>query len=180
MIVMGVDNSTDKTGWAIMENKKLIAYDEVHLSKLIKKDDRFLNKEYIDRIVLYKEILSDVIEKYNVQVVGFESPIVKSFGGKATNAQIETFGKLREALGVLKVTLIEKEMLYQTFYPSEWRKGKGLGRKRAEMKRKAIEYANENYGLNLLWKSENSVKNQDDVAEAICIAEHLDSIMNKK
>ena len=44
------------------------------------------------------------------------------------------------------------------------------GTKRAEMKRKSIEKANDLFGLNLVWKSDSSKFNQDDQSDAILIA----------
>ena len=42
--------------------------------------------------------------------------------------------------------------------------------KRVVQKEKAVKKANELFGLDLVWVSENSSKNQDDIAEAILIA----------
>ena len=60
--------------------------------------------------------------------------------------------------------------------PSNWRHDIGLfdgtraGTKRAEMKRKSVEKANELFGLDLIWKSPCSIKNEDDISDAILIA----------
>ena len=44
------------------------------------------------------------------------------------------------------------------------------GTKRTEMKRKSIEKVNELFGLGLVWKSPSSVRNQDDIADAVLVA----------
>lgn len=60
--------------------------------------------------------------------------------------------------------------------PSNWRSPMGLfdgtkeGTKRAEMKRKSVEKANELFGLDLVWKSPSSTKNMDDISDAILVA----------
>ena len=60
--------------------------------------------------------------------------------------------------------------------PSEWRSPMGLfdgtreGTKRDELKKKSIEKANKLFGLDLLWVSPKSTRNQDDVADAILVA----------
>lgn len=182
MIVMGVDQSTNKIGIGIMDNGKLLHHEEINLKQIIKNDDRFLNKEYIDRICLFKEILLNRVKVWNVQAVAFEDPIVNSKNvsrSKNGNKNIEIYGKLKEALGVYKVALIELDMLYETYLPPEWRKGKKLGTERNDMKKNAIEYVNKKYGLNLLWIAPNKSKNQDDIAEGIMICEFLDKKLNK-
>ena len=170
MIVMGVDQSTNKIGIGIMNNGKLIHHEEINLKQLIKNDDRFLNKEYIDRICLFKEVLLSLIKTWNVQAVAFEDPVLPSNRGRIEKHKLQTYGKLKEAIGVYKVSIIEKDMLYETYLPSEWRIGKKLGLKREDMKKNAIKYVNEKYNLNL---------ESDDVAEGIMICEFLDKKVNK-
>ena len=59
---------------------------------------------------------------------------------------------------------------------NEWRSKVGLftgnrnDTKRDEMKRKSIEMANKEFGLNLKWISKSSKKNEDDISDAILIA----------
>ena len=67
--------------------------------------------------------------------------------------------------------------------PSEWRSPMGLfdgtreGTKRDELKKKSIEKANKLFGLDLLWVSPKSTKNEDDIADSILVAY---SQINKK
>jgi hypothetical protein len=82
-------------------------------------------------------------------------------------------------LGVTEVLLIEKDIAFQTLGASEWRSGKGFGAKRDEQKARCIDYVNRKYGLDLQWVSKSSKKNDDDIAEAIGIAEYMDNKMNK-
>lgn len=166
-----------------MERGEILHYEEINLAKLIKNDDRYINKEYIDRIHLFKNILEDRVKTHNVQVVAFEEPTPltadRRGNGRLSERQISVFGKLKEALGAYKVMLIDMDILYDTFLPSEWRKGKKLGRERIEMKKNAIIQVNEKYGLDLKWFSDSSQKNEDDVAESVLIAEFLDKKINK-
>ena len=41
---------------------------------------------------------------------------------------------------------------------------------REEMKKSSVEYANNTFGLDLVWKSKSSKKNQDDLSDAINVA----------
>lgn len=176
MRVLGIDQSTSKTGWALFDNGKLEDYGLIELEKLIKKDDRFENKEYLDRIVLLKEIILDMVREKGVDIVGFEDIIMTSFGGKSSSNQVDVFKKLAKALGVLEVGMIENDIYYITTPAGVWRTGLKLGKKREEIKANTIKYVNEKFGLDLKEYNPKSSINDDDVGDAIGIGEYLSKL----
>jgi len=178
MRIGAFDQSTNKVGFAVMEDMKLIHYELIDLEKEIKSHDEYLNKDYLERIALWKQILLDKIKEWSIQVVGFEDTILTSFGGVSSN-QVDVLKKLTKSLGVAEITLIEKQIAFETIPAGVHRKGKGFGKKREEIKSNAITYVNERYGLSLRNYNPKSKDNDDDIADSITIAEYLSKKFSK-
>jgi Holliday junction resolvasome RuvABC endonuclease subunit len=173
MKILSIDQSTSKCGWAIFDDGELKEYGLIELEKLIKKDDSYLNKDYLERIALMKDVLFNMIQENDIQVVGFEDIIMTSFGGKSNSNQVDVFKKLAKALGVYEVSLIKSQMLFETIPAGVWRTGKGFGKKRDENKANTIQWANKEFGLNLREYNPKSKDNDDDIADAIGIGSYL-------
>lgn len=169
MRVLGIDQSTRKNGWCVMEHDtmEIVDYGIINLEK--EADD---SADYLDRILVMRGMLDELIDKYEPTLVIVEDIFMNSWGGKATKGNVETFKKLAKLLGVLEVHMIDNKILFTTIKTGVWRKGLGFGRKRAEQKKRSIELANELYELDLIWVSDHSTKNQDDEADAINITRY--------
>lgn len=173
MIVMGLDNSTDRVGVGIIEDGKLIHYECIELSKLIKEQEWYTEAcDYLDRIMLLKEELKERIQHHKVYAVILEDTTLSSFGGKSSSNNVDVLKKLTKSLGNIEVMLLEMDIAFQTVLPSEWRAGKIKGSDRIAKKKAAIKYVNDKYGLDLQWKGDSSKYNDDDIAEAIMLAEY--------
>lgn len=179
MRILSIDQSTSKCGWAVWVDGELEDYGLIELEKLIKDRDDFLNKDYLERIVLMKEILLDMIVKYNIEVVGMEDIIMTSFGGRSNNNQVDVFKKLAKALGVYECALIERQIAFDTIPAGVWRTGLGLGKKRDEIKANTIEYVNKTFGFNFPEYKPNSKNNFDDTCDAIMIGKYLSNKFSK-
>ena len=67
---------------------------------------------------------------------------------------------------------------FYMFLPSEWRKKLEFkGKNRQKQKTQAIDYVNNKYNFNLTYKKDSG---DDDIAEAICIGESFNKIINIK
>lgn len=159
MIVMGLDASTTSTGWGIFDDKELKAYG------VIKPD----GEDWRERIVNQAPQLVEIISKYKPEKIYMEDVPLKSKFPKVLVQLGAVQGFIYGVTASLNVPVV-------FLGPSEWRSPMGLfdgtreGTKRAEMKRKSVEKANELFGLNLVWKSACSIKNDDDIADAILVA----------
>lgn len=160
MIVMGIDGSTTSSGWAIFESE---GCKRIASGRIKPKGDDWRN-----RIEQEWPILSQVIQKYRPEKIYMEDVPMKD--GKPTIL------KLGAVQGVAICLAAQYGIEIHFLLPSEWRSGLGLfdgtrqGTKREILKRKAVETANQLFGLNLLWVKEKSKLNEDDEAEAILIA----------
>lgn len=179
MRILALDNSTNRVGWAIFDGLKLEEYGLIELEKEIKSHDEYLNKDYLERIHLMKNILSNMVVSHKIDVVGMEDIALVSFGGKSNNNQVNVFKKLAKALGAYEVSLIDKQIAFDTIGAGTWRLGKKLGRKRDEIKGNTIKYINEKFSLSLREYNPKSKDNDDDIADAIGIGYYLAQKMNK-
>lgn len=157
MVVMGIDASTTCTGWSIFSDGKLIAHGAIHT-----KGDDWRNK-----IMQETMELAAIMRQYQPSVLYAEDVPLKD--GKPTLVKLgAVHGML---LSLCAAFRIEPHFLL----PNEWRHPLGLydgtrkGLERDVLKKKAIEMANEVFGLTLRWVAPKSKRNEDDEAEAILI-----------
>lgn len=158
MIVCGLDPSTSCTGWSIFDDDRLVAYGAIKP----KGDD------WRDRVMELTLELSAIFKKYRPEVLYEEDVPMKK--GSLT---IEKLGAVQGAiLALCAAYKIKPNFLL----PSKWRgelnlfDGTRQGLQRDILKKKAIEMANEKFGLDLVWFAPSSKKNMDDIAESILIA----------
>lgn len=158
MISIGLDLSTSCSGYGVFEDNKLIVYGAIKP----KGDD------WRDRIMDETMQLATLLREYKPDKLYIED-VPKKPGNN-------TLLKLGAVHGMI-LSLCAGFKLGPTFLlPNEWRRKIGLydgtreGLKREVLKEKAINMANNIFGLDLEWHGVNSKKSQDDIAEAILIA----------
>lgn len=159
MIVCGIDASTRSTGFSIFKDKELIDYG------VIKPE----GEDWRERMTNQGPKLIEILAKYHPDKIYMEDVPLK-----ARNPKILV--QLGAVQGFFYGLAASFDIPIKFLIPSEWRSPIGLfdgtkqGTKRAEMKRKSVEKANELFGLNLVWKSPSSKYNDDDVSDAILVA----------
>ena len=193
MNILSLDMSTRKTGWAIFNNSKLIAYNLIESSK----EDMFQRLEE-----MYSKI-QELITSYNIQQIVCEDVPV------SMHSNLKTGKDLCVLQGCILSIAFGQKIKYELLKPTVWRANIGLnhtlykckvcghekedlsgmnlsvcsqcGNKdkkqlekialndRESLKKRAVEYANGKFGLDLKYVSKNSKKNDDDIAEAILI-----------
>lgn len=157
MILLSLDASTSCTGYAVFDNCELITYGAIK-----PKGDGWR-----DRIMDETMQLADIMRRYSPSRLVAED-IPKKPGAN-------TLEKLGAVHGMILSLCAGFKIKPMFLLPSEWRKEVGFfdgtrkGMKRDVMKEKAVNAANDIFGLDLKWISPTSSKNDDDVAEAIMI-----------
>ena len=149
--IIALDQSTQLTGYAIFQDKDLIAHGVFSPSG-----------DYEHRIVKLRQWLLDKLEplKPNIEVY-FEDIQLQDLGGGSIG--ITTFKKLAHVQGALIVTCIDEDVPYTIVPAATWRKTCGVkGRVRSEYKPAAQAHVLEKYGIQAT----------EDEADAICIGEH--------
>lgn len=166
MIYCGIDASSTCTGVAIFNDLNLIYYNKFRSTKKYDCWERNL-RNILDQV-------EPIINEYKVDKIFMEDvPQYANKGsrGGAILAPLIALGGTHMAFYNKLVIDDGYEIDFKDVY--EWRKPLGFlegKRDRESMKEKAVNYANEKFGLNLYFtKGSKSIKNDDDIAEAICI-----------
>ena len=143
--IISLDQSLSCTGWAVFDDKTLIAADIFSVSKTAPMDRRLLE--------IYKN-LTDLYHEYEFEKIYFED--IQLQAGNAL-----TYKHLAYAQAAIILWCGHMNMDWSMSAPSHWRKvlGGGFGRKRAEQKRYAIQLVQKWYNIEVL----------SDIADAICI-----------
>ena len=146
MRILGIDSSSTATGYAILDENKIL------LSGVIR-PNKALNS--IERIICIEKEINVLYDKYKPDFIVIEEMVA-----------FRNANAMRILIGLIYHLVIEytkKEALVVLARPTEWRaKCKIKGKVRKELKENAIKHIQEKYNK----------KVTDDEAEAICIAEY--------
>ena len=145
MKFLALDQALGTSGWAVFDDKTLIAADTFSVSKTAPMDRRLLE--------IYKN-LTDLYHEYEFEKIYFED--IQLQAGNAL-----TYKHLAYAQAAIILWCGHMDMDWSMSAPSHWRKvlDGGFGRKRAEQKRYAIQLVQKWYNIEV----------PSDIADAICI-----------
>ena len=147
--LLALDQASKITGWAVFEDGELKSYGKISL------DDP--NIDY--RLVQLRANIWDLIKDYDIDEVIFED--IQQQNNVANNVQ--TFKVLAEVYGVISELLQEIQIPHSTVLATSWKSTLGIkGKARAEQKKNAQLYVEQNYGVHVI----------QDIADAICIGTH--------
>ena len=155
MIILGLDQSSNSTGYSVYKDGELIKYGLFNETKKIDKKHNG-NTYYQEKIKRIKEFMKGLIDTYKVDIVTIED--IQS------QKSPDTFKKLAWLQSALIQYLYEQKIKYAILKPSEWRnalKIKGKTRKREDVKKATIEYVKKEFDIDCTDK--------DDISDAICI-----------
>lgn len=150
MKLLALDQASKITGYAVFFDGKLQTYGKIDL-----KDDNIgirLNK-------LKKELIKLIMD-YDIDYIAFED--IYMDGQRVNNVQ--TFKVLAEVFGVCYELFTELEIPCEAVLAGTWKSTLGIkGKTRTEQKRGAQQYV----------QSRFNIKVTQDVADALCIGEHI-------
>lgn len=147
--LLALDQASKVTGWAIFEDGELKSYGKISL------DDP--NTDI--RLVQLRQGIQTLVADYNIDEVIFED--IQQQNNVVNNVQ--TFKVLAEVYGVVSELLQEIQIPHSTVLAASWKSTLGIkGRTRAEQKKNAQLYVEQNYGIHVI----------QDIADAVCIGTH--------
>lgn len=147
--LLALDQASKVTGWAIFEDGELKSYGKISL------DDP--NTDI--RLVQLRQGIQTLVADCNIDEVIFED--IQQQNNVANNVQ--TFKVLAEVYGVVSELLQEIQIPHSTVLAASWKSTLGIkGRTRAEQKKNAQLYVEQNYGIHVI----------QDIADAVCIGTH--------
>jgi Holliday junction resolvasome RuvABC endonuclease subunit len=154
-------------GWSVQESNDMSLIDYGL--------ETFNYADVTERNSKTKEKVNLLIEKFQIEIVSLEDVFLQYYYDPKTKSQkprsVEGFKTLCKLMGVIEVSLFEKNMLYIPWKASEWRSTVGIkGRDRETQKANAILHIKEKYGLDI---------SDDNICEAICISEATCKRVNK-
>lgn len=181
MKILGLDMSTQKTGYAIFCDKELVEYGCIEILSTQEKDWR-------NRITYMAGKLGEIMRENHIDKVYIEDvpPIINN------SQTVKTLGALQGiVLGVMGVFGVDVEFIpvetwknkvninlthskeyNQAKKDLKWNKKdleKLKGKAKAYEKKMSIDLVNRAFGIDLEWKSFGSKQNDDDIADAINI-----------
>lgn len=169
-VYMGIDASTTCTGVSIFSDNKLVYYGAIKPQ----------GDNWRERLMNEGPELKAVMKKYRPDKIYMEDVPKETHGGSNT---LMILGAVQGyILGVASSLSIPIEFIA----PTSWRSKAGMfdgtkeGKKREVLKKKAIEMANEKFGLELKWVSPSSKFNEDDIAESVLICATMLGIITKE
>lgn len=154
MRILGLDQSSNCTGFCIIEEGKIVNHGVFDIHDIDKKHNGELY--YLEKIENNLKFLERIIEEYNIDLVIIEDIQKQS--------NILTYKKLAWLQGNLIQLLYNKHIKFSILSPSEWRsilgiKGSRQGRK--IVKENTIKYIKNNFNIDVV---------KDDESDAIAIA----------
>lgn len=147
--VLSLDQASRTTGWAVFDNKSLIAFGHFSIAA---------NKDIGQRLHKFTDELNSLIDKYHPEKIYFE--------GIQYQNNIETYKKLAFIQAVLIYAITGSQKIEnKELSPSHWRSlikdkhGIKFGRSRTEQKKKSQEFV----------KAQFNQEVTEDEADAICL-----------
>ncbi len=143
---MALDQASRVTGWAIYDNKNLVAHGRFSISA---------NKTMQERLKSFVIYLIDLVDKYHPEKIYYE--------GIQYQSNIETYKKLAYIQAM--IIYFSNNIPIMELTPSHWRSiikdkhGIKFGRSRAEQKQKAQDFVKEFFNKEVT----------EDEADAICL-----------
>lgn len=147
MKILCLDQATNKTGWALFDNKKLLEYGDNDFSHI---------KDFDNKISAVLTWIKELIKKTEAEIVAIEDVQYQGI--------VRSYRPLVELIGVLRNYFYEQEYLYLVISNKTWKQTCGVkGRKREEQKQNAMLFVKNKYNLGV----------PSDVADAICLGHHV-------
>lgn len=155
--LLSIDGSTVGTGISIFDinTKELIDYT---VFKKSKEEESDLRK----RVIYMIDNVRDYIKVYSPKQIVMEQ-VIPAINNSMT---VLALGILQGGiLGVAHGFNIPIDFIEVPYWHSEL----GILKSKGDLKEQSINWVNEKYGLNLIYKSPSSKYNQDNEADSICI-----------
>lgn len=187
MNILGLDMSSQKSGYALFKDKELVDYGMWELDSSKEHDwrtriafmancvNKYCRSHFIDTI--YVEDVPPILE--NTQTIKVLSALQGMLIAIATQHHIEIefipVKTWKQKIGINLVSSKEnnackKRIKENSKTGTQKKLNKVKGWTKAWEKKMSVDYANDLFGLDLIYKSPTSKFNQDDIADSINIA----------
>ena len=155
--LLSLDMSTKSSGWSTfdMMTNELLSYGRIEKYKEEEPDMR-------KRVMYMMDNIRLVIDKYEPCKVVMED-VVPTINNSCT---VKALAILSGAVTGMCHTL---GLEYDFVSVATWHSELGILKSKGDLKKQSIDWANNKYGINLIWKSPSSKYNMDDISDSACI-----------
>ena len=159
--LISLDQALNVTGYSVFEDGSLSSYNKFTTSEGV---------ETAKKLEQIREFIIELIEEENPDEVAIEEIQLQQIPGTSAHGNVETFKKLAYVQAILLEVFSEKEIKYHIVSSASWKSTCGVkGRGRAEQKRNAQIFVQEEYGIKAI----------QDICDSICIGKHVIEEANK-
>lgn len=149
-MILAIDSSTTATGYCIRDKDKIVKYGVIKPNKTLSTNQR---------IIYIENELKALWQKYKpIYIIIEEMNVCRN---------MQTMRKLIGLIEHLDIEFTKLEALVIRVTPSQYRKGKIIGRRREEIKQQVMNYVNKKYKLNI---------DDDNIADAILLSEFSENL----
>lgn len=153
--ILGLDCSTKGTGWCIIDKDNFNLIDSGCF-----KVDPSKERDTLKRIEIMMNGILDIVNKYNpCQIV--EEDVTPSIQNSMTVKQLATLKGC--AYGIALTHKIPIAFIL----PNVWQSALGILKSKGSTKEQSINWTNNKYNTNFIYKSEGSKFNDDDICDSI-------------
>ncbi len=166
--LLSLDMSTKSSGWSVIDmmNNELLSYGRIEKYQEDEPDMR-------NRVMYMMDNIRLVIDEHKPCKVVMED-VVPTINNSCT---VKALAILSGAVSGMCHTLgIE----YDFVSVATWHSALGILKSKGDLKKQSIDWVNEKYEINLVWKSPSSKYNMDDISDSVAIGSFYLGNYNKQ
>lgn len=165
--ILGLDCSTKATGWCIIDKT---TFDLIDYGCI--KVDTNKEKDIIKRILIMTKEISKVMDKYNPSQI-IEEDVTPSIQNSMTVKGLATLK------GTMLGLAFAKNIDVDFILPNVWQSALGILKSKGSTKEQSINWVNDKYDKQFIFKGENSKFNDDDTTDSIGLVSYYLGNYNK-
>lgn len=160
-MLIAFDQALNTTGYSIFKDGVLVKVDKFTTS----------DTSTAEKLKEFRGFINELFDETPPTKVAFEEIQLQQIPGSNAHGNVETFKKLAYVQAILLEVLAERNINFEIISSNSWKSTCGIkGRARAEQKRNAQKYVENEYGIKAI----------QDICDSICLGRHVIEQENKE
>lgn len=153
-MLIAFDQALNTTGYSIFRDGVLVKVDKFTTS----------DTSTAEKLKEFRMFINELFDEHTPSKVAFEEIQLQQIPGSTAHGNVETFKKLAYVQAILLEVLSERDIKFEIVSSNSWKSTCGIkGRARAEQKRNAQKYVENEYGIKAI----------QDICDSICLGRHV-------